>query len=119
MIPERAGARTRPDLLTVLGSTASACGFSVNSVLVHLGDAFGLYPTGQYSFDHELPDTSPRRRHWWRAGFGIRTQRRYHRAESPTGLGQADDQLHHAQQLESPRALARRPKDQDADDRTS
>jgi hypothetical protein len=58
MIPERARARTRPDLLTVLGSTASACGFSVNSVLVHLGDAFGLYPTGQYSFDHELPDTS-------------------------------------------------------------
>jgi len=55
MIPERARARTRPDLLTVLGSTASACGFSVNSVLVHLGDAFGLYPTGQYSFDHELP----------------------------------------------------------------
>jgi hypothetical protein len=76
MIPERARTRTQPPVLTLLGSTASACGFSVNAVLVHLGDAFGLYPTGQYSVDHELPDTSPRRRHWWKAGFGIRTQRR-------------------------------------------
>jgi hypothetical protein len=77
VIPEQVRARTHTHLLSFLGSAASACGSAVNSVLVHFGDAFGLYPTGQYSFDdHELPHTSPRARHWWKAGFRIGTQSR-------------------------------------------
>jgi hypothetical protein len=38
-----------------LGRAASGWGSLVNSVLVQLGDTFGLYHTGQYSFDEE-PD---------------------------------------------------------------
>jgi hypothetical protein len=55
MIPEQARARRQTDVLILLGSAASACGSGLNSVLVHLGDAFGLYQRGQYHFEAE-PD---------------------------------------------------------------
>jgi hypothetical protein len=53
VIPEQTRARKQAHGPKFLGKAAGACGSVVNSVLVHLGDTFGLYPTGQYELDQE------------------------------------------------------------------
>ena len=41
------------EVQALLAEAASACGALLNSVMVVLGDRFGLYKTGQYSSDTE------------------------------------------------------------------
>ena len=45
--PTRAYTKTQ----AYLGGLASSCGSALNSVMVVLGDRFGLYTTGQYRTD--------------------------------------------------------------------
>jgi hypothetical protein len=42
-----------------LGEVATSCGGALNSMLVVLGDKFGLYKTGQYSSEMHEPLAPP------------------------------------------------------------
>ena len=53
--PEQTRPIKRTKVQTFLSKAADGCGSSLNSVLVVLGDKFGLYKTGQYSSDMEEP----------------------------------------------------------------
>jgi len=53
--PEQTRPIKRTKVQTFLGKAADGCGSALNSVLVVLGDKFGLYKTGQYSSDMEEP----------------------------------------------------------------
>jgi len=52
--PEQTRPIKRTKVQTSLSKAADGCGSALNSVLV-FGDKFGLYKTGQYSFDMEEP----------------------------------------------------------------
>jgi hypothetical protein len=52
-------AATQREVRAFLAEAASGCGRLLNSVMVVIGDRFGLYKTGQYSSDTD--DDLPRR----------------------------------------------------------
>ena len=56
--PTRAHTKTQ----AYLGGLASSCGSALNSVMVVLGDRFGLYTTGQYRTDPAETPGPPARR---------------------------------------------------------